>query len=49
MRGSGPYAALIHRRFEIAKKRVGLSGSFPRLRMDRFSVPPRAGDQLSLL
>ena len=49
MRGSGPYAALIHRRFEIAKKRVGLSGSFPRLRMDRFAVPPRAGDQLSLL
>lgn len=49
MRGSGPYAALIHRRFEVAKKRVGLTGSFPALRRDRFMVPPRAGDQLSLL
>jgi DNA repair photolyase len=49
MRGSGPYAALIHRRFEVAKKRAGLAGSFPSLRMDRFVVPPRAGDQLSLL
>ncbi|MEP3113956.1 PA0069 family radical SAM protein [Nisaea sp.] len=49
MRGSGPYAALIHRRFEIAKKRVCLTGSFPKLRCDRFVVPPRAGDQLSLL
>lgn len=49
MRGSGPYAALIHRRFEVAKKRVGLTGSFPTLRLDRFAVPPRSGDQLSLL
>jgi len=49
MRGSGPYAALIHRRFELAKKRAGLASKFPPLRTDRFRVPPRAGDQLSLL
>jgi DNA repair photolyase len=49
MRGSGPYAALIHRRFEVAKKRAGLASKFPPLRTDRFEVPPRAGDQLSLL
>lgn len=49
MHGSGPYAALIHRRFEVAKKKAGLSSKFPSLRTDRFSVPARAGDQLCLL
>ncbi|UUX47977.1 PA0069 family radical SAM protein [Nisaea acidiphila] len=49
MRGTGPYAALIHRRFEVAKKRLGLASKFPPLRTDRFRVPPRKGDQLSLL
>jgi DNA repair photolyase len=47
MKGEGVVAQLIARRFAAAKARLGY-GALPRLRTDRFRVPPRAGDQLSL-
>ncbi|MEE9388888.1 MAG: PA0069 family radical SAM protein [Paracoccaceae bacterium] len=42
MRGSGPYAALIARRFEVAVQRLGLARPVPKLRCDLFQVPGRA-------
>ncbi len=48
MRGEGHYAKLIGARFAHAAKRLGLDAPLPPLRCDRFRVPPRAGDQLSL-
>lgn len=48
MRGEGPYAALIDQRFKLALVRLGLDRPLPALCTDRFRVPPRAGDQLSL-
>jgi len=48
MRGSGPYAWLLGRRFELAAKRFGLNQKKARLRTDLFTRPPRAGEQLSL-
>ena len=48
MRGSGPYAQIIARRFETAARRLGLNFARPGLRCDLFCPPPRAGDQLSL-
>jgi DNA repair photolyase len=47
MRGKGPYAWQISRRFELATKRLGLNGERRRLRTDLF-VPPAAGSQLDL-
>jgi hypothetical protein len=48
MRGNGPYAWQIGRRFEIAAKRLGLNREKLRLRTDLF-VPPRPEtDQLDL-
>ena len=49
MRGTGAYADLLRRRFEVATRRLGLDGPRPELDTSRFRVPPRAGDQLSLL
>ena len=48
MRGQGPYAELIARRFEVATRRLGLDVAMPPLRTDLFSPPPRPGDQLPL-
>jgi DNA repair photolyase len=48
MRGSGPYAWLLGRRFELAAKRFGLNEKKAKLRTDLFARPPRAGEQLSL-
>lgn len=48
MRGQGLWADLIHRRADLARKRLGLSEGLPDLRCDLFRPPPRAGDQLSL-
>ncbi len=50
LKGSGPYAALIAKRFSLARKRIGYDAE---ARMDgldcsKFAVPPQAGDQLSL-
>jgi DNA repair photolyase len=51
MKGEGPYAELLKRRFQIARKRLGLDGSRERWEFDLtlFKPPPRAGDQLRLL
>jgi DNA repair photolyase len=49
MKGTGPYAWQIGRRFEIAAKRLGLNVERRRLRNDLFKPPARAGEQLMLL
>lgn len=49
MKGAGPYAWQIGRRFEIAAKRLGLNVERRRLRTDLFKPPPQVGEQLSLL
>lgn len=48
MRGRGPYAWLIGRRFELAAKRFSLNRSKTKLRTDLFSPPAREGEQLRL-
>jgi len=49
MRGTGPYAWTIGRRFELAAKRLGLNKARSKLRTDLFAPPTRAsGVQLSL-
>ena len=49
MRGSGPYAWQIGRRFEIAANRLGLNTRKTILRRDLFTPPVKEGDQLRLL
>lgn len=49
MRGEGPFADLVAHRFRLAVRRLGLATELPPLRTDAFRVPPRPGDQLSLL
>lgn len=49
MRGSGPYAWQIGRRFELAAKRLGLNAERRQLRTDLFRAPSRQGEQLVLL
>jgi DNA repair photolyase len=48
MRGNGPYAWQIGRRFEMTAKRLGLNAEKRRLRTDLFVPPVLAGDQLDL-
>ncbi|MEM8555829.1 MAG: PA0069 family radical SAM protein [Pseudomonadota bacterium] len=48
MKGEGVHANLIARRFEVGRKRLGLSDGLPELDNTLFRVPPQAGDQLSL-
>lgn len=48
MRGTGPLAWSIGRRFELAAKRFGLNKKHDRLRTDLFTPPVVAGSQLSL-
>ena len=48
MRGEGLWADLIHRRADVARKRLGLDETHPDLRCDLFAPPPKAGDQLTL-
>ncbi len=48
MRGQGLWADLIHRRADLARKRLGMGDGIPDLRTDLFAPPPKAGDQLSL-
>lgn len=48
MRGVGPYADLLRRRFDVAARRLGLDRELPPLDAGQFRVPPRAGDQLAL-
>jgi DNA repair photolyase len=49
MRGTGPYAQMIARRFAMAVKRLALNPPGKPLRTDLFRRPPRPGDQLVLL
>ena len=49
MKGSGPYAWQIGRRFEIAARKLGLNMEKRPLRTDLFVAPERAGKQLMLL
>ena len=49
MKGSGPYAWQIGRRFEIAARKLGLNMEKRPLRNDLFVAPERAGKQLMLL
>jgi len=43
--GQGPIADLLRRRFEVARRRHGLTPRPAPLATDRFTLPPRAGDQ----
>ncbi len=49
MKGDGPYAWQIGRRFEIACRRLGLNASRRSLRTDLFKPPVPEGGQLQLL
>ncbi|MBV8976050.1 MAG: PA0069 family radical SAM protein [Alphaproteobacteria bacterium] len=49
MRGTGPYAEMLGRRFQMAVKRLGLNQPSKPLDTAQFRRPARAGDQLSLL
>jgi DNA repair photolyase len=48
MRGTGPQADLLARRFTVACRRLGLARAPAPLRTDLFRVPPAPGDQLAL-
>lgn len=48
MKGTGPMAWTIGRRFEIACDRLGLNKRRSKLTIDHFARPKRSGDQLSL-
>jgi len=48
MKGTGPYAWTIGRRFELAAKRLGLNTRRRSLRLDLFEPPLTRGAQLSL-
>ena len=49
MTGQGEWARLLRQRFDLAARRLGLDRRLPPLRCDLFAVPPKPGDQLSLL
>ena len=48
MRGTGPYAEMIAKRFHMAAKRLGLNQVHSPLTTAKFRRPARSGDQLSL-
>ena len=49
MKGTGPHAEMIARRFHMAVKRIGLNKDSRPLLLGKFKPPPRSGDQLKLL
>lgn len=49
MKGAGPYAWQIGRRFEIAAAKLGLNTQRTTLRTDLFKPPQKAGEQLVLI
>ncbi|SFD68890.1 DNA repair photolyase [Sulfitobacter brevis] len=49
MRGEGPYAEMVAKRFAIAVKRLGLDAKTAPLRCDLFRPPARDSRQLSLI
>ncbi len=48
MRGAGPYAWQIGRRFELAAKRLGINRSRAKLTTELFMKPAGGGVQLNL-
>ena len=48
MRGRGPVADLIAKRFARATKRLGLGNPRPSLRTDLFAPPVQKGGQMAL-
>jgi DNA repair photolyase len=48
MRGQGPVADMLSKRFELVTKKLGLTGRWGGLDLSQFAVPPKAGDQLTL-
>ncbi|WP_240606320.1 PA0069 family radical SAM protein [Phenylobacterium kunshanense] len=48
MRGEGPLADLMSRRFKAAQRRFGLDAPWAALDTGRFRIPPKAGDQIDL-
>ena len=48
MRGTGPFAELLRRRFETACRRLGLNRERPLLDVDAFRIPAQRGDQTRL-
>jgi DNA repair photolyase len=49
MKGHGPYAELLTQRFQLAVRRLGIERRRTQHRTDLFRVPPKKGDQLTLL
>ncbi len=49
MKGTGPYAQMMGRRFQMAVKKLGLNQETRAMAVTSFKRPPRLGDQLSLL
>ncbi|HXM00229.1 MAG TPA: PA0069 family radical SAM protein [Rhizomicrobium sp.] len=49
MKGTGPYAEMISRRFHLAVKRLGLNRDSRSLDLSQFHRPAVAGEQLALL
>jgi DNA repair photolyase len=49
MTGKGPVADMLAKRFDLAARKHGLSGRWDGLDLSQFRVPPKPGDQLSLL
>jgi DNA repair photolyase len=49
MKGTGPYAGMIARRFHMAVKRLGLNKPSAPLSVSKFRKPAQIGDQLALL
>ena len=49
MRGTGPYAEMIARRFHLAVKRLGLNKETKPLDLSQFRKPVQTGEQLALL
>jgi len=49
MRGTGPYAEMIARRFHLAVKRLGLNKESRPLDLGQFRKPVQTGEQLALL
>jgi len=48
MRGSGPFANMIEKRFNNAKRKHGLDKPMLDLNCDSFAIPAKAGDQMAL-
>jgi DNA repair photolyase len=48
MRGEGPIAELMSRRFQLARRKFGLDRPIGPLSLDLFRPPPRPGDQMEL-